>query len=182
MNRHKTTMQRGQQGVVLIVALVVVLVLSIIGMAAIRGSGLQELMAGNMRDQNVAFLAAETGLRAGEADLTDASMPAFLNNDGYYTDLGAAGSVYAAPPQTWTEAEWTQRSKSMTLTSGTYIKSAPRYILEKLDFQVEAADSGSCIDIECTAHQDVKTYYRVTSRASGLTSSSVVILQSTYSR
>lgn len=57
---------RRQQGMVLIVGLVMVLLLTIIGLAAIRGSGMQERMAFNTRDKTVALLAAEAGLRACE--------------------------------------------------------------------------------------------------------------------
>lgn len=55
-----------QKGMVLIVGLVMILLLTIIGVAAIRGSGLQERMTFNMRDKTVSFLATESGLRACE--------------------------------------------------------------------------------------------------------------------
>ncbi|XXF08206.1 pilus assembly protein PilX [Pseudomonas sp. D2-3] len=61
MNRNS------QQGAILIVALIMLLLVTIIGLASIRGTSLQERMAGNLRDQELALQAAEAALRKGEA-------------------------------------------------------------------------------------------------------------------
>lgn len=55
-----------QDGAVLFIALIMLLVLTIIGLTSIRGTSLQEGMAGNLREINLSFQAAEAGLRAGE--------------------------------------------------------------------------------------------------------------------
>ncbi|PKM43217.1 MAG: pilus assembly protein PilX [Gammaproteobacteria bacterium HGW-Gammaproteobacteria-1] len=55
-----------QRGAVLIVALIFLLLLTLIGTAAMRTTTLQERMAGNTRDLNLSFQAAEAALRAGE--------------------------------------------------------------------------------------------------------------------
>ena len=47
-----------QQGAVLLVALIMLLLLTVIGVAAMRDTNLQERMAGNMRDHALAFQAA----------------------------------------------------------------------------------------------------------------------------
>lgn len=59
-------LHRSQQGVVLIVGLIMVLLISLIALAAIRGSGLQEAMVGNMRGRNLAFQAAESAVKDAE--------------------------------------------------------------------------------------------------------------------
>ncbi|RMH85491.1 hypothetical protein EA796_08255 [Pseudomonas sp. AOB-7] len=56
-----------QRGVVLLVCLVMVLILTVIGLASMSGSTLQERMVGGTRDYNTAFQAAEAALRSGEA-------------------------------------------------------------------------------------------------------------------
>ncbi len=61
MNRNS------QQGAILIVALIMLLLVTIIGLASIRGTSLQERMAGNLRDQELALQAAEAALRKGES-------------------------------------------------------------------------------------------------------------------
>lgn len=58
---------RNQQGAILIVALIMLLLVTIIGLASMRGTSLQERMAGNLRDQELALQAAEAALRKGEA-------------------------------------------------------------------------------------------------------------------
>jgi type IV pilus assembly protein PilX len=56
--------------VVLIVSLVILVVMTIVGVTAMRGTALEERMAGNLRDGTLAFEAAEAALRAA-GDLTD---------------------------------------------------------------------------------------------------------------
>lgn len=53
-------------GAVLLVSLVMLLLLTLIGLAGMRMVQLEERMAGNLRDRQMAFQAAEAALRAGE--------------------------------------------------------------------------------------------------------------------
>lgn len=62
---------RRQKGVVLVVALMFMLVMSIVGVTAMQSTIMQERMAGNARDRNLAFQAAEAALRAGEDALRE---------------------------------------------------------------------------------------------------------------
>ena len=55
-----------QQGVVLAVSLIMLLIMVVIGLASMQSTTLEEKMAGNYRDQNLAFQAAESTLREGE--------------------------------------------------------------------------------------------------------------------
>ncbi|HID81768.1 MAG TPA: hypothetical protein EYH06_12175 [Chromatiales bacterium] len=55
-----------QQGAVLVVSLLILLVMTMLGLAAMQTSVLEEKMAGNALDKSMAFQAAEAGLRAGE--------------------------------------------------------------------------------------------------------------------
>jgi len=52
-----------QQGIALIVVLVLLVVTAILGLAIMRSSAMQERMAANLRDRSVAFQAAEGALR-----------------------------------------------------------------------------------------------------------------------
>lgn len=71
MNKSMTALPiNSQRGATLIIALIMLLLLTIIGLSSMRGTSLQESMAGNMRDSNLALQAAEAGLRKGE-DLVD---------------------------------------------------------------------------------------------------------------
>ncbi|MGH8658869.1 MAG: pilus assembly PilX family protein [Gammaproteobacteria bacterium] len=60
-----------QAGAVLFVSLIMLLVLSVIGVTAMQSTTLEEKMAGNLRDQTLAFQAAEAALREGETCLAN---------------------------------------------------------------------------------------------------------------
>lgn len=64
MTTPKNVLRTSQQGFVLIVALILLLVLTILGLAAAQSSSVEERMAGNDRNHNMAFEAGETGLSA----------------------------------------------------------------------------------------------------------------------
>lgn len=66
---HTCTYPTQQRGAVLIVALIMLLLLTIIGLSSMRGTSLQENMASNMRDSNLALQASEAALRKGEEDV-----------------------------------------------------------------------------------------------------------------
>jgi type IV pilus assembly protein PilX len=51
-----------QRGVALVVALVVLLILTILGVSALVSTALEGMMAGNVQEQNRAFQAAEAGI------------------------------------------------------------------------------------------------------------------------
>jgi type IV pilus assembly protein PilX len=57
---------RKQRGAVLIVALIFLLVMTILILASVRGTVMQERMASNLYDRSLAFQAAEAALREGE--------------------------------------------------------------------------------------------------------------------
>jgi type IV pilus assembly protein PilX len=166
-----------QGGVVLIVGLIMVLLMSIIAMAAIRGSGMQELMAGNVRDRNLAFQAAEAGLREAEDSLTPAVLPPF---DGSVT-----GYIQAIPESSrtgyWDDYSWNTQSAvaSMTLDQ---VAEPPRYVVEEVTYTVMAGAEGSAVDFESSLKMEDATLYRITTRGVGGTETSSVILQSTYKR
>jgi type IV pilus assembly protein PilX len=85
-----------QQGAVLIVALIMLLLLTIIGLSSMRGTVLQENMAGNMRDSNLALQASEAALRKGEQIVT----AKFLNGTLATLDTAPESATYAGFPGT----------------------------------------------------------------------------------
>ncbi|WP_172962254.1 pilus assembly PilX family protein [Hydrocarboniclastica marina] len=71
---------RGQRGSALIVSLVMLLLMTLVGVASMQGTILQERMAGNLRDREMAFEATETALRVGE-EWAVANVPAAMNEE-----------------------------------------------------------------------------------------------------
>ncbi|RZL14979.1 MAG: hypothetical protein EOO89_15280 [Pedobacter sp.] len=171
-----------QRGVVLIIGLIMLLLLTVIGMAAVRGTSMQEQMAGNMRDHNLAFQSAEAALRAGEEVLNGVSLPSFSGTvTGYYTDLNQA-SPYHPRPNTWTAANWNAWSVQLAANtiSQIAVNQQPRYVIERLSVPASSFNQGSCIDFECKAKVPDPIYYRITSRGIGGTTDSEVMVQSTF--
>lgn len=72
MNHNRTA--RAQQGAVLVVALIMLLLLTIIGISSMRSTTMQERMAGNLRDESHALQAAEAAMRQGEAAIKTQSV------------------------------------------------------------------------------------------------------------
>lgn len=68
MNRYDNSflLEKRQRGVALVTGLIFMVVLTLIVVAAMRSTILEEKMAGNARSQNLAFQAAEAGLRAAQ--------------------------------------------------------------------------------------------------------------------
>jgi type IV pilus assembly protein PilX len=178
----RLTYQR-EAGAVLVVGLVMVLLISIIGISAIRSSNLQESMAGNMRERNLAFQASESALRIGEALVSDqTSRPTMTNNRGMYSD------TYATPASsilTFTEENWKDETKvKVAALNLQYVSHEPTYIIEELDpdIGIGAAMEGSAIDLEGMQNTGDITPYRVTARGFGASENTIKTLQTTYNR
>ncbi|MCK7598784.1 PilX N-terminal domain-containing pilus assembly protein [Microbulbifer sp. CAU 1566] len=166
-----------QRGMTLIVGLIMVLLMTVVGMAAIRGSGMQEMMAGNMRDRNLAFQAAEAALRQGEDDVAGDTLPAFTGS-GYYADLdNSSNSGYWS-----TTFDWTDTNAKRTDLSLKWVSAEPQYVVEEVVSTVVKGSEGGAIDFLETLKSEETVFYRVTSRGAGGSADSVVILQSTYKR
>jgi type IV pilus assembly protein PilX len=69
--RSPRSTENNQRGVALIVSLVLLVVATLIGLAGIRGTTLQERMSANMYDRSLAFHRAESALRAAEEAITE---------------------------------------------------------------------------------------------------------------
>lgn len=65
--RGASSFRAGQQGVALVVALVLLVVITLVGLAAVRGTIMQQKMAANMYDRQIGFQGAEAAMRAAAA-------------------------------------------------------------------------------------------------------------------
>ena len=148
------------------------LLLTIIGITGIQVSGLEEKMAGNSRDQNLAFQSAEAALRAGEASIETqwsaglGSIQSFCNGTaGLFSSV--AGCVNAAPDPA-AAATWTNNAKSITYNTGSaLVKTQPRYFITYVD----AYNAGPPI---------VPISFMITARGTGGQDNTQVILRSYY--
>lgn len=163
-----------QRGATLIVALILLLILTMVGVAGMQDTTLQEKMVGNMRDRNLAFQAAEASLRGGEKFLQAATVPVFNNSGGLINS--AYPNLRAGDPDFWDGYPWVSNSRAYG-TTFSEISAAPRYVIEEVPTVLAPAGES----IKFGVLKEIKSY-RVTSRATGGTTDAVVILQSTYRR
>lgn len=186
MKRPVFIHQKKQKGAVLIVALVVLLLLTILGVALLESSVVEERMAGNYLDRNQVFQSAEFGLREAEsyiARLTEAPIAAA---GGLVKPLSepstTAGTWWMDPADTWVSAWWATRTDGWWLTNGTPTATSvdmsgtlnnPRYVIEEYD---EVCDVASDANVT-----DCVFVFRITTIAWGGRNTSVM-LQSLYSR
>ncbi|WP_295886799.1 PilX N-terminal domain-containing pilus assembly protein [uncultured Thiohalocapsa sp.] len=158
---------RRQRGVALAVALILLLVMTLLSVAGLRGTGMQERMASNLRDRNLAFQSAESALRAAETALVaggGAGSPAVsAPGDLGWWEACWEGSVTGCPPAVVHPVD----------TAAWGIAAAPEYRLERL----RAGNYGSLAADEALSSPPL---YRITVRAVGGTADSVVLLQSTF--
>jgi len=171
-----------QKGMVLIVGLVMVLLLTIIGLAAVRGSGMQEIMASNMRDKNIAFQAAESALRVCERDIT----PSQPLPDPANFACGLTGDLNSTPLTSVinNEAGWLALSLPLNTMALVNVASQPRGVMEKLYFDRVSygAMHGSSIGVQAARNQIDYDTYRVTTQGVGAANTTQAVLQTTYTR
>lgn len=184
MNHKKSyCITRSQRGMTLIVGLIMVLIISIIAVSAIRGSNMQELMAGNMRDRNLAFQAAEAGLRMGELLVqSKGETLVFDGTNGLLQNQNKNGAV-AGPVAGWNDSKWTQYSKALAVSEiELHLTRMPDYVIELIETEgAGAAASGEAIEYGVNEEESGnRAIYRISSRGFGGSENSRVVLQSTY--
>ncbi|MEE8428744.1 MAG: PilX N-terminal domain-containing pilus assembly protein [Gammaproteobacteria bacterium] len=115
-----------QRGVVLVVSLMILLVMTVIGITATQSSSLEERMAGNARDHNLAFQAAESAIRDAENFLDGIVSTAPFNGTG-----GLYGPTDVTP-NPLLAATWAGDVLSYTDTPLEDIKTQPRYFIRQV--------------------------------------------------
>lgn len=169
MNRSMVTTGYSvrEAGSALIIGLIFLLILTIIGVTAMRSTTLQERMAGNTRDINLAFQAAEAALRAGEA---------VVRNSGSGPYDGTVDGLYGAP-QTGAVPRWEDSGILWSDVTGQVagVAQDPRYIIEKLPEFIDPTG-----EISSDGVPETVTLYRITAVGYGGNNSTQVLLQTTH--
>lgn len=161
-----------QSGVVLVISLIILVLLGLIGVSASQNSGMEERMAGNSRDKNLAFQAAETTLVAAEQFLVarraDSTMPTFSSTgtDGYY-QIAPTGNILG--DEFWSGPN--VQTYTVTLYGIDTDDHPPKYIIQ---------DLGCVAPCPATPPANYPHNFRITAYARGGTTSAVAILQSIY--
>ncbi len=176
MNLDRQPPRCAQMGSVLIVSLLILLVMTLIGVTALQTTTLEEKMAGNLRDHDVAFQAAEAALRDAEAFLDAIVSPAaFDGTNGLY------GESDIEPDHTDSAGWATSVSRAYT-GSISGVTTAPRYYIKYIrNLQVDpgAMNLGGYGTRQAGS---VVSVFRVTVRGTGARNTTQVILRNHFGR
>jgi len=181
--------RKKQSGVALIISLVVLLLLTLITMTAMQVTSLEEKMAGNMKNRNIAFQSAESALREAETLIANDSPTIDWDGDGTpdpnpFRPLKLSNGPFentsdpvcvdglcgtTTPLQSADIASVVSAGHARTAATGiTSISAEPKYIIE-LMFTEPSTDASR-----------IYATFRITALAWGGDSNSQVELQSTY--
>lgn len=175
-----------QQGISLLVVLVLLIVMSILGIAVLRSSAMQERMGANLRDRNDALQAAETGLQVARDNVIGGTFNSLWNGTSTFTALRGGDTCvddgicdHSDPTNAanWETApaeptSWANVNGSGTPEYGYIVEYLGRGIGESKDVQ------GVCISTNAPEYMCKRPMFRVTSfgRGRGLAQ---VVLQAT---
>jgi len=170
-----------QKGSILIISLLILVVLTMIGVSSMSSSGLQERMAGNFRDRQIAFQSAEVAVAYAEEHLKSIiSNSLFNDTDGYYEFKSGPTSRNAFETATW----WTSADSIEFPTNISEVRTKPRFTIEyRGDVAAGNNTSGNFGSNynDNGAGGELATY-RITARGTGLSDSTVVIIQSNFGK
>lgn len=177
MNKNDLAGKNLQHGAVLIIALLLLLVMTLLGVSAMQTTTLEEKMAGNMRDRSVAFQAAETALRDAESFIEGlANTAAFDGTNGLYGEANAEPNPHNSA--SWSAAN--SRAYSGTLPG---VAAQPRYYIKHIG---KVTGDGGPLNLGPgyggrRGEGDV-TLFRITVRGTGGSDTAQVILQGHYGK
>ncbi len=176
MRYHPSESAFAQRGAILVVTLLFMTILTILGITALSSGVLEEKMARNTREYNTALQAAEAALQDARFDLIGLGTrnPVIIGSVGFAVNCTAALCVMAASgsPHVWEdETNWTDVARSARYGQYTNnlalpvapspggVVAPPRYLIEYMA-------------PEASQHR-----YRVTARAWGATTNTMVMVQ-----
>ena len=167
-----TTSRQKQQGAALIIGLTLLMALTIIGIGTLSTTSLEHRMVNNMADTNNAFNLAETSARMQVLQINTLFPSTGLPDCDEYSITPCFRKGLS--PFWWNDANWwkTETSKILGGIKTSESKSQPDHVIENVDQDLYTLRLG----------HDYKpasgvVYYRVTTRATGLTDSAEVITQ-----
>jgi type IV pilus assembly protein PilX len=160
----------------LVVALIMLLVMTVLGITAMRVTRMEERMAGNSRDVNLAFQGAEAGLRDSEARIAAMTV--------------RPTTCSVAPCAIWGVGQWITDPRdelpAWWTTNGTeYGVAATQEVTEVVRDPIVVTESlGFVPDSLTIGHgpPEGRDFYKVTATSTGASDTANAVLESTYTR
>jgi type IV pilus assembly protein PilX len=176
----KTITRSRQQGAILVVSLLLLLVMTVLALSASNTTRLQEKMAGNARDLDLAFQGAEAGLRFAERELQKTADKAGLrflttgtNPLQDILDRPATPIDYSANDETW----WNANARAYGDPAVQELTQLVTDPLARTELRAQVSDTLS--EGGRPGSKPGVAYFQSTSRAVGGTETAEVVVQST---
>jgi type IV pilus assembly protein PilX len=182
-----------QRGVALVVALVLLVVLTLVGLAAVRGTIMQQKMTSNFTDRQIAFQVGEAGMRQAQlvvqglvTPIAVAALPANIRDCS-----PAGGHVCLANPLTDTglPAADIQSLPATVWSAGILAAGQPKYVIEYMgNFKAPTptvTQLSGCSGYAPCGLSNTADYYRITVSSGPTTAGTdraTVTLQSMFRR
>ncbi len=164
-----------QQGVALIISLILLVVMTLLGMAGIRSITAEERMASQTYDRSLAFQAAESALKSAELlleSLPSKPTPATGAGCTVGDNLMVCSPPAISDTPRWKDASFASWHNATTVGSGT-LAITPQYFVEYLGGAFACQPGNSSDPMNCKR-------YRVTARSPVVAGRASVVLQSVY--
>ncbi len=168
-----------QSGAVLAISLIMLLLLTLIGVTGTQVTTMEERMAGNTRDQNIAFQATETSLREAESWIAVQSPRPLTSSSPSSSQVWSLNSPASAGTETWwqeRDVSWWSNNAVQATAALNNVTTNPYYIIEQQYFDKDSLTVGMGSD------SSGRVLYRVTARGTGGNDTTRILLQSTYSK
>lgn len=197
---------RTQQGAVLFVALVFLVLITLLGLTATGTSVLQERMTGGMRSGQMALMGSESGLRGAEFNVWySPQLSAAGNNLSLYCSSDGSGGCYRADKDgkyaldtstfststSWSSVSTnggTAYSTSLTGLTGAEqsasLAAQPQYLIQLVGPDLPPGSNGQVVGSNQQqnggTNSVTKYIYTITARGAGGSTNTVRIVQSTF--
>jgi type IV pilus assembly protein PilX len=185
--------QKNQSGVALFMSLVMLLIITILGLSSVQTTTLQERMARNARDTNLAFQATEAAIKDAEtlvetfSSLIDFGADPRTNPALCYNSPSAVAGFYYERgyncSSNWSGVDWTSGGGFIVAaTAISNVALQPRYIVEHVKTVMADEDRLNLDNIGQDTGSGRAQIFRITVYGTGGTDTAHVMIQSTYGR
>ncbi len=183
--RRMSNLPLHQRGTALVAGLVFLIILVLLGLSASSAAIQQEIIVRNIRDENLAFTAAEAALRTAETWIRNNSGPVPVTISGLLSGDAAIHDSRTTPfcdrkttCEYGNESWWTSKAVSLSAdkTNPVFpdpdVADQPAYVIELIELSSPPLSMGTSAP--------PTRIYRITARGIGMNSKTVRIVQSIY--
>lgn len=170
-----TNLKPKQGGAVLLIAMVILVLVSLLGLTAMKTARLQEKMSGGSADKSLAFQAAELALRDAELHITVglSSASAFTAECTDGLCIAPVDGSQASDDIDWEEDDVLSYGDGTGASDMSGVATQPKYIIEILPRM--PAPPGESLSVKSKG-----TAYRITALGYGRQPGTRVMLQTTF--